>query len=104
MSHRIEDFENDPNWLPSFGEKLDMIHFRNGHYHAECDPKTGKCEIHYDEIDPFENPPDSILNHMWQSTLGRLTLVGAGLAILDEVFNNGRGRKDLKEWYNDLTG
>ena len=98
----IKELESDPNWIPSFGEKLDKVHFRNGHYHAECDPKTGICDIHYDEIDPFEKPPESIVNHMWQSTLGRVTLVGAGLVILDEVLNNGSGRKALKEWYNDL--
>jgi len=100
----IKELENDPNWIPSLGEKLDKVHFRKGHYHAECNTKTGECEIHYDEIDPFEKPPESILNHMWQSNLGKVTLVGAGLAIIDEVFNKGRGRKELKEWYNDLIG
>ena len=97
----IKDLENDPDWIPSLGEKLGKIHFRNGHYHAECDPKTGRCEIHYDEIDPFEKPPESIVNHMWESSLGRVTLVGAGLAIIDELFNKGQGRKALKNWIQD---
>jgi len=104
LNYNIEDFEKDPSWIPSLGEKLDKVHFRNGHYHAECDPKTGNCEIHYDEIDPYENPPESILNHMWQSDLGKITIVGAGLTILDELFNKGKGRKALKDWYNDFTG
>lgn len=37
MYNRIEDFENDPNWKRSLGEKLDSIHFRNGHEHAVCE-------------------------------------------------------------------
>jgi len=98
----IKDLEDDPNWIPSLGEKLDKIHFRNGHLHAECDPKTGECKIHYDEIDPYEKPPESIINHMWGSNLGKITLVGAGALLLDEFLNQGKGRNALKDWYNDL--
>ena len=27
MTHRIEDFENDPAWTLSIGEKIGMIHY-----------------------------------------------------------------------------
>ena len=56
LSYRIEDLENDPNWKRSLGEKLGKIHFRQGHDHAVCDPITGICEVHYDEIDLMNHP------------------------------------------------
>ena len=52
---RIEHFQTNPNWTPSVGEKLDKVHFRNGHLHAEYNPATGNCSTHYDEHDPYES-------------------------------------------------
>jgi len=94
MSYRIEDFENDPDWNHSYGEKLGSIHFRNGHDHAVCDPITRICEIHYDDIDPHEST-ESLLKHMWGSNLGKGVLVTAGVAVLDQIFNGGKLRKSL---------
>ena len=94
MTYRIEDFENDPSWTPSFGEKLGMIHYRNGHWHAECDPNTRICTIHYDEHDPSESPT-SLVKHMSQSNLGAGVLVIGAIAVLDHIFNHGKLRKSL---------
>lgn len=92
MAHRIEDFQNDPSWKLSIGEKLRMIHFRNGHYHAECDQNTGICKIHYDEHDPYESPI-SLVKHMLQSPLGALVLGTSALLVGDAVLNDGKIRK-----------
>ncbi|MGI0008157.1 MAG: hypothetical protein ACRD92_00885 [Nitrosopumilaceae archaeon] len=94
MSHRIEDFENDPAWTPSLGEKLGMIHFRNGHWHVECDLNTRLCNMHYDKDDPFESPT-SLVKHMSKSKLGAGVLIVVGIAILDHIFNDGKLRKKL---------
>jgi len=91
---RIEDFENDPTWEKSIGEKLDKIHFRNGHWHAECDPKTGFCTIHYDEHDPNESPT-SLVKHLADSNSGKAVLGVAVVGILDQIFNGGKLRKSL---------
>ncbi len=94
MSYRIEDFQNDLNWQPSFGEKLDKNHFRNGHDHAVCDPNTGICEIHYDEHDPYESLTE-LFNHMKESDKGKaVLLVGAGL-LLDQILTGGQVRNAL---------
>lgn len=90
----MEDFQNDPAWIPSLGEKLGKIHFRSGHYHAECDPNTGFCEIHYDEDDPYESVP-SLINHMSVSKLGKVVLVVGIAAILDQIFTGGQVRNAL---------
>jgi len=100
MSYRIEDFENDPNWQPSVGEKLDKIHFRNGHWHAEIDSNTGFGDIHYDKYDPNESL-SSLANHMWESNMGKGIMITAAVAILDEVFNHGNLRKSVKKYLSD---
>ena len=97
MSYRIEDFENDPAWTSSLGEKLGMIHFRNGHWHAECDPATGLCTIHYDEHDPHESPT-SLAKHMSESKLGAGVLLVGAIAVLDHIFNDGKLRKKAKKF------
>ena len=92
MIYRIEDFQNDPNWKPSFGEKLGKVHFRNGHQHAVCDPNTGLCEIHYDEHDPNKSLI-SLFKHMKQSDLGKAVLITAGGLLLDQLLTGGQVRK-----------
>ncbi len=96
MECRIEDIQNDPTWTPSLGEKLGMIHYRSGHWHAECDPQTGTCKLHYDKDDPHESPT-SLVKHMGESNLGIAVLVVGALAILDEIFNGGNLRKEVKK-------
>ena len=94
MYNRIEDFQNNPDWSPSIGEKLGMTHYRSGHYHVECDPYTGTCSTHYDEIDPNESLT-SLFNHLKQSDLGKVVLaVGVGL-VLDQVLTGGQVRNSL---------
>ena len=82
---RIEDYENDPNWVSSIGEKLNKIHFRNGHWHAECDPTTRICTTHYDKHDPSESITE-LTKHVWGSDLGKIMIIGTaatiGLAII----------------------
>ncbi|MCV0372752.1 MAG: hypothetical protein K5793_04270 [Nitrosarchaeum sp.] len=92
--YTIDNLENDPNWKRSIGEKLDKVHFRNGHYHAECDPKTGHCKIHYDEDDPHESVV-SMLKHLADSNAGKGLLIVGGLAILDQIFAGGKVRKSI---------
>lgn len=77
---RIEAYQNNPNWTPSFGEKLGMVHFRNGHEHAECDPVTGNCVAHYDEHDPYESLTE-FARHLWKSDLGKVLVIGGGIAM-----------------------
>lgn len=94
MAYRIEDFQNDPSWIRSVGEKLNKIHFRNGHWHAECDPKTGMCNIHYDKDDPYESLT-SLIKHMSASNLGLSILAIVGLGIADQALTGGQIRKTL---------
>lgn len=77
----IRYYQNNPHWKRSLGEALDKIHFRNGHYHAVCDPVTGLCNVHQDRHDPHESL-ESLLRHMWDSDVGKGTLVGGGLLLL----------------------
>jgi len=97
MYNRITDFQNDPNWYPSVGEKFGMAHYRNGNFHAECDPQTGNCSTHYDEHDPNESLT-SLFQHLKQSDLGKVVLVvgavGIGL-VLDQVLTGGQVRNSL---------
>ena len=100
MYYNIKYFKNNHNWRPSLGEKLDKIHFRNGHQHAVCDPSTGVCTVHYDKIDPHESP-DSLVKHMWGSNLGKAALalgVIAGIAGADHFFNDGKIRKSITDY------
>lgn len=90
MAHSINDLINDPNWIQSFGEKLGMIHFRNGHQHVECDPCTGFCSVHFDEYDPRESI-SSLLKHMWNSDLGKLVLVGVGGLLMKKLLDDDIG-------------
>lgn len=94
MAYRIENFQNDPSWVRSVGEKLDKIHFRNGHWHAECDPKTGICNIHYDKDDPYESLT-SLIKHMSASNLGLTVLLIIVIGMLDQVFTGGQIRKSV---------
>lgn len=90
--YKINDFQNDPEWKPSLGEKLGMIHYRNGHWHAECNPKTGICSIHYDSIDPHESLT-SLVEHMSESKLGATVLAIVVVGTLDQIFTGGQLRK-----------
>ena len=75
----IRYYRNDPRWRRSVGEKLDKVHFRNGHWHAECDSLTGSCSNHYDEHDPYESVTE-LIRHVWKSDLGKALIVG-GVAL-----------------------
>ena len=90
--YRIDDFENNPSWIRSIGEKLDQIHFRKGHWHAECDHNTGLCSTHYDEHDPYESP-SSLVKHLAEGDTGKLVLGIALAGILDQIFTGGQLRK-----------
>ena len=92
VNYTIKDFGNDPTWTRSIGEKLGIIHFRNGHWHAECEPPTGICKIHYDKHDPHESMT-SLIKHMLDSYLGTVVLVSAGIAVLDQIFTGGQIRR-----------
>ncbi|MDH5266281.1 MAG: hypothetical protein OEW62_01230 [Candidatus Bathyarchaeota archaeon] len=69
-------------WLPSIGEKLDKIHFREpppGTGHAECDPNSEYCKVHYDKVNPHQNP----IGHLEEDSPE--TLVGLSTASLTGV-------------------
>lgn len=91
---KISRIAGDPSWKRSIGEKLDKIHFRNGHYHAECDPKTGFCKIHHDKDDPHESLT-SLVKHLADSNSGKILLGIGGVAILDQIFTGGELRKSI---------
>jgi hypothetical protein len=66
-------------WLPSLGEKLDKIHFREpppGRRHAECDPKTEMCEVHLDKVNPYQD----LIGHLMEDS--PQTLAGISVGIL----------------------
>ncbi len=92
--NRISDFENNSNWKRSVGEKLDKIHFRNGHLHAECDSVTGFCTIHYDDYDPHESI-SSLVKHLVEGKTGKAVLGVVAIGILDQVLTGGQLRKSL---------
>ncbi len=92
--YTISDFDRDSAWTRSLGEKIGMIHFRNGHWHAECDPKTGRCSIHYDRIDPHESLT-SLVGHMSESKIGATVLAVIVVGVLDQIFTGGQIRKAL---------
>ena len=92
--YTIKDLQNNPNWIPSIGEKLDKVHFRNGHLHAECDPNTGFCKIHRDKDDPHESLT-SLFKHLLDSKSGKGLLVVGGVVVLDQIFTGGKIRKSL---------
>ena len=94
MYTRIEDFENDPAWKKSIGEKLSKIHFRKDHWHAECDPETGFCSIHYDKDNPNESIT-SLVKHLSDSKSGKLVLGVFVVGILDQLLNGGKLRKSI---------
>jgi len=71
-----------------------MIHFRNGHWYAECNSFTGECKIHYDKVDPHKSIT-SLVNHMSESNLGLSVLAVIGVGVLDQIFTGGQLRKSL---------
>ncbi len=90
MVYRIKDLQTDPNWNISLGEKLNMIHFRRGHEHAECYPNTGICSTHFDEHDPNQSV-SSLLKHIWSSKTGKIVLIGAGILVLSKLLDDKDG-------------
>jgi len=90
MIFRIEDLQTNPNWKISFGDKLNMIHFRRRHEHAECDPNTGICTTHFDEHDPYQSVP-SLLKHLWNSKTGKIVLIGASILALSKLLDDKDG-------------
>jgi len=57
-SIRIQRQYVESNWIPSIGEKLDKIHFREplpGTRHAECSPNDEYCDVHFDKVNPHQD-------------------------------------------------
>ena len=92
--YNIKDFQRDPAWSQSLGEKLSMTHFRNGNWHAECNSVTGACKIHYDKDDPHKSV-ESLVKHMAGSPIGATVLAIAGIGILDQLLTGGQIRKTI---------
>lgn len=68
------------NWLPSVGEKLGKMHYREpppGTGHAEIDPVSGNCEVHYDKVNPHQNP----LGHLIEDSPETLVALGTGALV-----------------------
>ena len=87
MYNRITDFQNDPNWYPSVGEKFGMAHYRSGNLHAECDQQTGICSTHYDENDPYESLAE-LAKHLWKSDLGKVVVISAGVLLAAAILKS----------------
>ncbi len=98
MRYKIGNFENESSWILSLGEKLGKIHFRKGHLHAECDPKTGFCSIHEDRHDPHESAT-SLVKHMADSNSGKVILGVVLVGILDQILTGGTIRKSLMKQF-----
>lgn len=90
MIYGIEDLQSDPNWKISLGEKLNMIHLRRGHEHAECELNTGICSTHFDEHDPYQSV-SSLLKHLWNSKTGKFVLIGASILALSKLLDDKDG-------------
>jgi len=48
----------ESHWIPSLGEKLDKIHFREpppGTRHAECSSNEDYCDVHFDKVNPHQD-------------------------------------------------
>lgn len=70
----------EKHWLPSIGEKLDKIHYREpppGTGHAELDPNTEYCEVHYDKVNPHQDP----LGHLIEDSPETLVALGTGALV-----------------------
>ena len=91
MYNRIVNFQNDPSWQQSLGERFWDYNFRNGHYHAVCNSTTGYCSTHYDEHDPHESL-QSLASHLLGNKWVQLMLA---VGLIDQVANGGKLRKSL---------
>lgn len=83
----------EKHWLPSLGEKLGKIHFREpppGTGHAECDPESQLCEIHYDKINPYQD----LIGHLIEDSPQTLVGVSAGVLVGSIVYSK---RKNVIE-------
>jgi len=83
----------EKHWLPSIGEKLNKIHFRQpppGTGHAECDPDSEYCEVHYDKVNPHQN----LIGHLVEDSPE--TIVGLSGATLSGIIIYAK-RKNVGE-------
>jgi hypothetical protein len=75
----------EKNWLPSLGEKLGKIHFREpppGTGHAEYDLESQLCKIHYDKVNPYQD----LLGHLIEDSPQTLVGVSAGVLVGSIVY------------------
>jgi hypothetical protein len=76
-------------WLPSFGEKLHKIHFREpppGTRHAECDPESELCEVHFDRVNPYQD----LIGHLVEDSPQTLIGLSAGIMVGSIVYSERR--------------
>lgn len=70
------------HWLPSIGEKLNKVHFREpppGTGHAECDIDSELCQVHFDKVNPHQDLIGHLIEDSPQTLIGLIvgTLVGS---------------------------
>ena len=72
----------EKHWLPSIGERLDKIHYREpppATGHAECELDAEYCEVYFDKVSPHQD----LLGHLIEDSPE--TLAGLGAATLAGV-------------------
>jgi hypothetical protein len=63
-------------WIPSIGEDINKLHFREpppGTGHAECDPDSEYCKVHYDKVNPHQDPIGHLLLDSPEVLVGLVT-------------------------------
>jgi len=79
-------------WLPSIGEKLDKIHYREpspGTGHAERDPNSEYYEVHYDKVNPHQDPLGHLIEDSPETLVGIVAAVLAGTVVYARRKNIG---------------
>lgn len=82
----------EKHWLQSFGEKLDKVHFREpppGTGHAECDPGSEYCKVHYDKVNPHQDPVGHLVEDSPETLVGLFTASVTGITVYVKRKNVG---------------
>lgn len=72
------------HWLPSIGEKLDKLHFREpppSTGHAECDLDSEYCEVHYDKVNPHLDPIGHLVEDSPETFVGLSSASLTGIVV-----------------------
>lgn len=82
----------EKHWLPSIGEKLDKVHYREpppGTGHAECDPDSEYCKVHYDKVNPHQDPIGHLVEDSPETLVGLSIASATGIVVYAKRKNVG---------------